>query len=229
MKQLLFLLFPVMLFSQSNYERAQRLFDDKKYEQAKPIFETLLKSNSTNLVIIEDLGDIAGASKSWPEAIGYYKRLKTLKPNEANYHYKYGGATGMYALEVNKFKALGMIDDIKESFEKAIELEPKHIDARWALVMLYIQLPGIVGGSESKAVRYSNELLAISPVDGYMSRGRIEEYFKRYKSAENMYKKAIVVSNNSIESYKMLADLYRHKMDDPTRANAIQEQIKKLN
>lgn len=218
-----------MLFSQSSFDKAQKLFDDKKYDQAKPLFETLYKTNSSNLKIIENLGDIAGFYKSWPEAINYYKRLKTLKPNEADYHYKFGGATGMYALEVNKFKALGMIDDIKESFEKAIELNPKHIDARWALLELYIQLPGIVGGSESKAIRYSNELLALSAVDGYLSRGRIDEYFKRYKAAEGNYKKAIAVSSNSVVGYKKLADLYKNKMNEPAKANAVLEQIKKIN
>jgi hypothetical protein len=51
-----------------------------------------------------------------------------------------------------------MIGEIKESFEKAIKLNPAHIDARWALIELYIKLPGIVGGSETKALKYSNEL-----------------------------------------------------------------------
>jgi hypothetical protein len=47
-------------------------------------------------------------------------------------------------------------------FEKAISLNPKHIESCWALIELYIQLPGIVGGSESKAIKYSNELLRLS-------------------------------------------------------------------
>ena len=40
----------------------------------------------------------------------------------------------MKAKECNKFKALGMIGEVKDSFEKAIELNPKHIEARWALI-----------------------------------------------------------------------------------------------
>jgi hypothetical protein len=41
-------------------------------------------------------------------------------------------ALGMKALTVNKFKALGMIDEIKGSFERAIELvDSRHIEARW--------------------------------------------------------------------------------------------------
>jgi hypothetical protein len=33
---------------------------------------------------------------------------------------------------------------MKSSFEKAISLNPKHIESCWALIELYIQLPGIV-------------------------------------------------------------------------------------
>jgi hypothetical protein len=62
----------------------------------------------------------------------------------------------MKAKDSNKFKALGMIDEVKSSFEKAISLNPKQAVGHFEL---YIQLPGIVGGSESKAIKYSNELL----------------------------------------------------------------------
>lgn len=210
------------MWSQSNYEKAEKFFKEEKYDQAQLAFESVLKSNPSDLKTIEYLGDIAGQNKSWDKAIGYYKKLKQLKPSEANYYYKYGGALGMKAKEVNKFKALGMIDEVKSSFEKAITLNPKHIEARWALIELYIQLPGIVGGSESKAIKYSNELLRLSPMDGYLSRGHIEEYFKRYKVAELQYKKAIIVGGSKT-SYQKLASLYKNKMQEPEKAKAILE------
>ena len=220
-----FLLLPLMVWSQSNFDKAEKFFKEEKYDQAQPIFESILKSNPSDLKTIEYLGDIAGRSKSWDKAIGYYKKLKQSKPSEANYHYKYGGALGMKATQVNKFKALGMIDEVRGSFEKAIVFNPKHIEARWALIELYIQLPGIVGGSESRAIKYSNELLRLSPVDGYLSRGHIDEYFKRYKVAEQNYKRAITVGGSKI-SYLKLASLYRNKMNEPEKAKSVLEEYK---
>src|SRR3970282_2030042 len=107
MKQLIiaFLLFPMMIWCQSSFDTAEKLFKEEKFDQARPIFENFLKSNPSNLKTIEYLGDIAGRNKSWDTAIGYYKKIKQLKPSEANYHYKYGGALGMKAKESNKFKA----------------------------------------------------------------------------------------------------------------------------
>lgn len=222
MKQLLaiFLLSPLLILAQSNFDKAEQLFKEKKYDQAEPIFESFLKQNPSHLKALEYLGDIAGYEKSWDKAIVYYKKLKKLKSSEANYHFKYGGVLGMKAKESNKFKALGMIGEIRGSFEKAIELNPKHIEARWALVYLYINLPSIVGGSESKAIKYSNELLKLSPVDGYLSRGQIDEFFERYTGAEEQYKKAIAAGSTKV-GVKMLTNLYKNKMNQPEKVAKI--------
>lgn len=217
-----------MIWGQSDFDKAEKLYRANKMDQAELVFDSVLRSNPSDLKTIEYLGDIAGHGKSWDKAIGYYKKLKQLKPSEANYHYKYGGALGMKAKESNKFKALGMIDEVKASFEKAISLNPKHIESRWALIELYIQLPGIVGGSESKAIKYSNELLRLSPVDGYLSRGHIDEYFKRYAAAEQQYKKAISLGGSKT-SYQKLANLYKTKMRDPEKAKTVLETYNKKN
>lgn len=215
-----FLLFPLLILAQPNFDKAEQLFKEKKYDLAEPFFESHLKENPTHLKTIEYLGDIKARKKSWDEAMAYYKKLKQLKPLEANYYFKYGGVMAMKAKESNKFSALGMVGEIRKSFEKAIELNPKHIEARWGLLYLYLHLPGIVGGSEVKAIRYSNELLKLSPVDGYLSRGQIEEYFERYTAAEEQYKKAIAAGSTKMGT-KMLTNLYKNKMNQPEKAAKI--------
>jgi tetratricopeptide (TPR) repeat protein len=212
-----FILFTQCMFSQSLFEKAEKLFKEKKYSEAKGLFESYLKSVPNHQKTIEYLGDIAGSSKKWDEAIEYYKKLKISNPNSANYWYKYGGAMGMKAKSVNKFKALGMIDEIETAFLKAATLDKKHIETRWALVMLYIELPGIVGGSEKKATKYAEELLAISKVDGYLAKGYIDVYYKRYKAAEVHLLKAHQIGK-SATTYAKLYDLYLNKLKDKAKA-----------
>lgn len=216
----------MFIWSQSSFEQGEVLFKAGKKEQARLGFENCLKENPSHIKAMEYLGDIAGENKSWDKAIFYYKKLKQLKPSQADYQYKYGGVLGMKAKEVNKFKALGMIDEIKSSFEKAIVLDPKHKEAHWALVMLYLELPGIIGGSESKAIAYSNELMRLSPLDGYLSRGYIEEYFDRYKKAEINYAKAFEISNSKI-AFQKLYNLYWYKMKNFEKAKQLKEQFEK--
>lgn len=226
-----FLKFIVLLFSlqtmaQTDFDKAEKLFKQEKFDQAKVLFDAFLKSNPNNYKAIEYLGDIAGHQKKWDEAIKQYRILKSQFPKTANYYYKYGGALGMKAKSVNKFKALGMIDEVEESFLTAAKLDPKHIEARWALVMLYIELPGIIGGSEKKAQKYADELMVLSKVDGYLAKGYIDEYFDRYTKAEANYIKAHEIGNSKT-TFQKLYNLYLNKIKDKNKAQKVKEQFEK--
>lgn len=226
-----FLKFIVLLFSlqtmaQTDFDKAEKLFKQEKFDQAKVLFDAFLKSNPNHYKAIEYLGDIAGHQKKWDEAIKQYRILKNQFPKTANYYYKYGGALGMKAKSVNKFKALGMIDEVEESFLTAAKLDPKHIDARWALVILYIELPGIIGGSEKKAQKYADELMGLSKVDGYLAKGYIDEYFDRYTKAETNYIKAHEIGNSKT-TFQKLYNLYLNKIKDKNKAQKVKEQFEK--
>jgi tetratricopeptide (TPR) repeat protein len=228
MKKTLFLLLMTIQFgfAQSSFEKAEKLFNQKKYADAEKLFEFYLSSNPTHQKTLEYLGDIAGFEKKWDNAIKYYKKLRDLNTKSADYWYKYGGAMGMKAKGANKFKALGMLDDIETAFLTAAKLDIKHIDARLALVMFYIELPVIVGGSETKSQKYATEIMNLSKVDGYLARGFIDVYFERYSKAEINYKKAHEIGNSNT-TFDKLYDLYLNKLKDKTKANQLKEEFKK--
>jgi tetratricopeptide (TPR) repeat protein len=205
---LLFLL-PLTCFPQQSLDGIKTLFGDKNYKKAETLIVDFLKEYPENMKAIELLGDTYGYQEKWDEAKEAYKKLVEAHPQEANYHYKYGGALGMKALE-NKFKAIGLIGDIKASFTKAAELDENHIDARWALVELYMQLPGIFGGSKNKSLKYANELEQLSQVDGHLAKGYIYEYDDAPELAEKHYKKAIQVGG-SLTCFNKLTTFYENK------------------
>ena len=218
------LLHAFCLFAQSDFEKGEKLFVQKKLPEAKILFENYLKMNPNNYKTIELLGDVAGQQKNWDEAIKQYKILKVQYPKEAEYWYKYGGALGMKAKDSNRFKALGMLDDVENSFLMATKLDSKHIASRWALVIYYIQIPGILGGSEKKSQKFANQLMALSPVDGFTANGYIAEYFKRYLDAEKFYVKAYEISK-SAKTYQKLYDFYSIKLKDMSKAKKLKEQF----
>ncbi|NND52477.1 MAG: hypothetical protein HKN54_08720, partial [Flavobacteriaceae bacterium] len=166
---LLFLLFPVLIFGQSPLKEADQLFEHKQFIKAEQLLSAYVDSNPDDLKAIERLGDAYGHQLKWNEAISQYRFLVRSDGNNANFHYKYGGALGMKALSISKIRAVGLIGDIKRAFLRAAELDPQHIDTRWALVELYIQLPGIIGGSKKKSLHYAQELEDLSKVDGYLA------------------------------------------------------------
>jgi tetratricopeptide (TPR) repeat protein len=218
----LFLFLPLFVQSQSDYDKAVKLFNEKKFEEARPLFEKLLTKDVDNLIIIEYLGDIHGNLQHWDNCIFYYNKLKSLQPTEANYYYKFGGGLGMKASQNKNIASLKLVDRAKESFEKAIILNPKHIEARYALIKIYTELPGFVGGSYKKAYKYADELLKISPVDGYLAKGIIEEYKENYTQAEINYKTAYSIGKSKV-SYQKLYNLYVNKLKQPEKAKVLEK------
>ena len=220
----LLLCFPAILFGQAKFDAIEQLFVQKQFVKAQEIMTDYVVANPKDLKGIELLGDAYGHQKKWDDAIRYYKTLVELGPNNANYHYKYGGALGMKALEVSKIKALTLIGDAKASFLKAAELDPNHIEVRWALVELYMKLPGIIGGSKTKSLRYADELEQLSKVDGYLAKGFIYETDNEPELAEQNYKKAIEVGG-SLTCYNKLTSFYE-KQHQPKKAIANLEATK---
>lgn len=225
MNTFFYLLFiPVLAFGQSNLDEVGHLFQKKEYTKAENLITQFLKEHPNNLQAIEFLGDAYGYQKKWDEAITEYEKLVEADESIANYHYKYGGVLGMKALE-NKFKAIGFIGDVKSSFLKAAELDSNHIEARWALVELFMQLPGIFGGSKSKALHFAEELENLSKVDGYLAKGYVYEYDDEPKLAEKYYKMAIEVGG-SLTCFNKLTSLYEGE-NKPQKAIATIEEAQK--
>jgi len=221
MKRLLIcLLFVTTAFSQSRLEKARKFVQVGDYPKAELIANAILEDDPNNVDALELSGDIACYQKHWSVALDYYSTLRKMQPVNAEYQYKYGGAMGMLAKDSNKLQAMSMLDDIRDAFLRTIELDPRHIGARWALIDFYLEVPAILGGSERKAQRYANELAKLSPVDGFLAKGHIAEYFKRYAQAEGFYRSAIAVGRSKT-TYERLADLYRNRLKRPDKAREV--------
>ncbi|WP_346883368.1 tetratricopeptide repeat protein [uncultured Algibacter sp.] len=214
-KFLIVLLCPLFAICQSNLDNVAGMFQKKQYSKAQVLIVKYLEDNPDNLKAIELLGDAYGHQKKWDDAIEHYKKLVELDDKSANYHYKYGGALGMKALQ-NKLKAIGFIGDVKSSFLKAAELDKNHISARWALVELYMQLPGIFGGSKNKSLAFAQELENLSKVDGFLAKGYVYEYDDEPELAEKYYKMAIE-EGGSLTCFDKLTSLYE-KEKEPQKA-----------
>lgn len=216
-----FFLFSILVRSQTDLQRTEQFIANNEFVKAQELMVNYVKNHPDDRKGIELLGDIYGHQKKWDDAIENYKMLVDLSPKTANYHYKYGGALGMKALSISKIKALAIIGDVKQAFLNAADLDPNHIETRWALVELYMQLPVIIGGNKSKSLKYADELERLSKVDGYLAKGYIQEYDKEFDAAEKYYKRAIAVGG-SLHCYEKLTNLYEHQKQ-PNKAIANME------
>ena len=213
-------LFCTGVSGQSAFAKAEQLYKQSNYKAALPIYLDLLEEKPQDPKLLRKTGQTYGEMEQFEKATAIYKRLLATDDTNADYHFYYGGSMGLWAKNASKFKALGLLDDVKFHLKKAAELDSKHVDTRWALVQLYTELPGIIGGSLSTARSYADQLKKISPVDGYLAHGYVDEYDKEYTDAETAYKNAIKVGGSPL-TYMKLATLYADKMDRTADAKAI--------
>ena len=174
----------------------------------KQLLSVYVAKNPKNNKAIELFGDAYGYQKKWDEAIEQYKLLTLQQPDVANYFYKYGGALSQKAISVNKLRAISYLDDIETAFLQALKLNPNHIESHWALARYYMHVPGLLGGSETKAMQHVEALLKISPVDGYLAKGHYYEDEKEFEKSEIYYRKAIAIGGSQV-CYQHLIDLFK--------------------
>lgn len=216
------------IVAQNNFSKAQDLYDVGDYEPAREILEPLRQQREKDTAVRSLLGSVYAKLELWEKAADEVEVLVDKYPDNAEYNFRYGGALGMVAKQANKFTALMMLDDVKFHLKKATRLDEQHINSRWALVQLYVELPSMIGGTKANAMQYADELADISPVDGALARGFVERSEENYREAEKYLKQAVAIGR-SVTTYTKLTELYL-KIDQSEKAFAtLQEGIGQTN
>lgn len=89
------------------------------------------------------------------------KRVVEMEPSNPDYHFWYGTLIFETIGDAGMLAKAGLASDGKGEFEKAIELDPEHVEARYGLAQFYLRAPGIAGGSIKKAKQQAEALLGI--------------------------------------------------------------------
>ncbi|MGB5359524.1 MAG: hypothetical protein WBN27_06225 [Eudoraea sp.] len=195
---LLILLHAVCLKAQIVSADIAYLIGSGNYKQAS---ELLLQQPNlySNPVLLDKLGETYAYQEEWDKAIEIYKKLTILDGGNPSYFFKYGGVLAKKAQNSNLFVGLTRLGRIRSSFDKTLALDPYHPGAHWALIDLYVSLPGIVGGSYNKAYELAKNLKRISPIDSYLALGYVYEYDDEPANAKTNYFAALALVNDQTE------------------------------
>ncbi len=91
-------------------------------------------------------------------AVRVLQRAVAETPINAEAHYLLGVAYGNLAQKANRFRQPSLARHTRDEFERAVQFDPNHLEARWALVQYYTRAPGYLGGSEQKARQQAEEI-----------------------------------------------------------------------
>jgi len=148
----------------------------------------------------------------WDRAESACRKATALDPGNSHFHLWLGRVYGEKADRVNFLSAAGLAGKVRGEFERAVQLDPKDVDARLDLAEFYLAAPGIVGGGEQKARQQAQAIGAINPAREHWVYARIAEQRKDDAvTAEREYHQYIDLSHGDSEAWLNLALFLRRQ------------------
>ncbi|HLV86162.1 MAG TPA: hypothetical protein VKV39_04240 [Candidatus Sulfotelmatobacter sp.] len=147
--------------------------------------------------------------EEWDHGIPACERAREIDPQKASYSLWLGRIYGEKADHVGFISAAGLAKKVRESFERAVELEPKSWEARTDLAEFYLEAPGIVGGGKDKAHQQADAIMVLNPPMAHWVEARIAEKDGDTAAAEREYRAEIASSHSGTRGWLDLAAFQR--------------------
>jgi len=164
------------------------------------------------------------ALDDWDRAESSCRKAVALDPDNSRFHLWLGRVYGEKANRANFLSAARLATKVRGEFERAVQLNPKDVEARLDLAEFYVAAPGVMGGGEQKAREQAQYIAALSPGREHWVYARIAEQKKDAATAEREYHQYIDLSHGDAEAWLNLALFLRRQK----RLDEMEQAIVKL-
>jgi len=168
------------------------LVQQKKYAEAKAVFEQILDKNKNDAEAHYRLGFLLFnreyKERDVDEAVDQLEKAVDLNPNNADYQFQYGAALGEKAQNAGMIKQAFLAPKIKNAFKRSVELNPQNARARIALAQYYLIAPSIMGGDDAEGWKQLDEAIKLDEFQGRTRKAYFLARAKKNTEAENEHK-----------------------------------------
>jgi tetratricopeptide (TPR) repeat protein len=146
------------------------------------------------------------------------RAVKALSSN-AQVWWWAGRAYGQKAMRANVLSMAKWAGRTREAFEKAVALDPDHVEARFDLMSYYLMAPSLVGGGKDKASAQAEAIAARDASMGKVAASRIASHDKQADQARSLLVEALALDADNVVARNGLAALAAQRKDwDAARA-----------
>jgi tetratricopeptide (TPR) repeat protein len=209
------------LASGPDLEAARKLYNLTDFDQS---LQTLQAIPQKDAAVYELMGRDYYMLAEYKKATEVLEKAVAANPSSSECALWLGRAYGRRAETSNPFSAAGQASKARQFFEKAVQLDPRNLDALADLFDYYLEAPGFLGGGFDKAQAAAAQIAGISQAEGYAAQAKLSEHHKQLSSAEEQLHRAIEAAPQQIgkliELAKLLAKQGRFQESDQTVARA---------
>ena len=189
-------------------DSTEALIEAGHWKRARAILEPRLAANPRDAQVAYLLSRTQLAFGNLDAALKSAQQSVALEDANSNYHYQLAEVYGRMAERASIFAAASLAGKLKGELEASLVCNPKNLDALDALMQYRFQAPGLMGGDKGKARAIADELVQLSPVQGYLSQAELAKEGKDIVKEEEYFLKAVQADAKNYEAQTALASFY---------------------
>ncbi len=182
------------------HDQVADLFRHRQWAEAQALLEKAAAAEPGNAEAFFYLGQVQLNRGDLEHAVASGEQATTLAPANSEYFRVLGDAYGVTAQKAGILSKFGWAKKCKAAYDKAVELDPKNINARWS-VMEYCRLaPGFVGGGMDGAYAQAAEIKKLNPPRGRVAYANLYAMEKKFPEAFAQFAEALKDSPDDYEA-----------------------------
>ena len=183
------------------------LLDGGHFKRARALIEPRVNANPSDAEAAAALARVRAVYGDIDTAQRLAETAVKLRPDVAEYHWQLAQVVGNQAENANVLRQIGLARRFRLETETTIKLDPKHIEARSAMITFFIRAPGIMGGDRKKADAMAEEIARIDAAAGHLARAQVLSDTKSTGDFETLYRKAADTALTTDIKYRATAAL----------------------
>ena len=187
------------------------LFEAEAFEEARQYFSRVVAENPMEARAHFYLGRSYLELQDTDKSIKHLNQAIELDGRSSEYFRWLGRGYAQQAMNSSIFAMRGIARRSLAAIDKAIELDPENVEARFDRTQYFVVLPGILGGSTKTALQETMEIQQRDPIRGHMALGMVRASQKQWDAAEAAYLAALGIRIDHVPALYELGLLYQQR------------------
>jgi tetratricopeptide (TPR) repeat protein len=184
------------------------LVEGRHWLRARAIVESQATAHAGDARFLWRASQVKTAFGDLDGAAVLAEKAAALDPANAGYQVQLFEVYGSQAEKASLFRQASLGRKCKKAMDRALELDPKSLDALFGAMLFYYQAPGLFGGDKERARAIPAAMAAVDPVRGILAEARLAQMESRLDKLESIYLRAVAAGPAHYDARVALANFY---------------------